>query len=150
MPTAIEVTVSRSDLPEVNREFRLEDKDLDLAKAKVWIDNVPVDPSSPRKRDRFVGTVKIATDSPSILVVTTEAGRPIAVLKGDQIDWREETPPHPGKRTSSPPGKKTPTPARKKPSQSRRKQTPPPRRKRAAPTSSRSPLGPADDSAEPK
>jgi hypothetical protein len=93
----IEITISRAD-------FGSQGKDLDLSKAKVWIDNVLVEPSSPREKDKFVGKAKVADNrTPSTLVLTTEAGTPIAFLKGDKIRFEEATP-APSSSSRSQPG----------------------------------------------
>jgi hypothetical protein len=90
MPKEIEITVSRANLPGANSEFGLREEDFDLTKAKVWIDGVVVEPSSQRTKDLFVGKAKIADDRPPrTFVVTTEAGTPVAFLKGDKIRFKE-------------------------------------------------------------
>ncbi len=81
MSKDVEITISRGDLPKADREFGLEEEDFDLTKAKVWVDDVAVEPSR-REKARLVVVVG---HRPRTIVITTEAGKPIAFLEGDKI-----------------------------------------------------------------
>jgi len=81
MAKDIEYSISRDDLPEAGGEFGLEDQDFDLTKAKVWVDDIAIEPSR-REKARLVVVVG---HRPRTIVITTEAGKPIAFLEGDKI-----------------------------------------------------------------
>ena len=93
MPKEIEITISRGDLSQANSEFGLQEKRLRSLEGKG------VD----RRRSRRAvaenkGKVRRESEDrrrrapEETLVVTTEAGTPIAFLKGEKISFKETSP----------------------------------------------------------
>jgi len=93
---AEEIKISPGDLPEARKEFGLSEEDRDLSKAKALI-------HVRGKRAEFRGdkdsiTVKVPSDAdhgPLTIVVTTDAGKTVAILKyrrdeHDPKQWKNE------------------------------------------------------------
>jgi hypothetical protein len=93
-----EIKIRREDLPKDRKEFGLAEKDFDLSKAKAVV-------YVHRKRAEFHGdkdggsiTVKVpsdASDGPLTIVVITDAGKTVAVLKyrrdgHDPKQWKNQ------------------------------------------------------------
>jgi hypothetical protein len=88
MPKYLEFSVSHADLPKAHPDFSLrrvglEDSDLDLTKAKVWVDDVLM--PTVWQKDQFIVKAPLARGRPQTIAVTTGTGKLIGILEGSKL-----------------------------------------------------------------
>jgi hypothetical protein len=88
MPKYLQFSVSHADLPKAHPDFSLrrvglEDSDLDLTKAKVWVDDVLM--PAVRQKDHLIVKAPLSRGRPRTIAVTTGTGKLIGILQGNKL-----------------------------------------------------------------